>query len=74
MLAVSSFSVGCRNIVLQRSFERYYEKCLCEYFMLFSQFHRGKVTIKGVSSIMGIVYSITIIKEKYSWYTGCYSF
>ena len=36
MLAISSLSVGCRNIVLSLSFERYSEKCLCEYFMLFS--------------------------------------
>ena len=34
MLAISSLSVGCRNIVLLLSFERWYEKCLCEYFML----------------------------------------
>ena len=35
MLAISSLSVGYRNIVLLVSFEIYSEKCLCEYFMLF---------------------------------------
>ena len=35
MSVVSSLSVGCRNITLLHSFERYSEKCLCEYFMLF---------------------------------------
>ena len=31
MLAISFLSVGCRNVVLLLSFE----KCLCEYFVLF---------------------------------------
>ena len=35
MLAISSLSVGCRNIVLSLSFERQSEKCSCVYFMLF---------------------------------------
>ena len=35
ILAISSLSVGCRNIVLSLSFERYSEQCLCKYFMLF---------------------------------------
>ena len=44
MLAISSLSVGCRNIVLLVSFEKLSEKCLCEYFMLFCSFsYRGKV-------------------------------
>ena len=34
MLATSSLSVGCRNIILLLSFERSSEKCLWEYFML----------------------------------------
>ena len=34
MLAFSSVSVGFRNIVVSLSFER----CLCEYFMLFVWF------------------------------------
>ena len=34
MLATSSLSVGCRNVLLLLSFERQSEKCLCEYFML----------------------------------------
>ena len=33
MLAISSLSVGCRNIVLLVLFES--EKCLCGYFMFF---------------------------------------
>ena len=33
MLAISSLSVGCKNIVLLVSFERWSEKCLCEYFI-----------------------------------------
>ena len=76
MLTISSLSVGCRNNVLILSLERQSEKCLCEYFMLFfcSFSYRGKVIIKGVSSIIGIGYSITIIKGHYSCYTGCYSF
>ena len=35
ILAISSLSVGCGNIVLLLSFERYPEKSLCVYFMLF---------------------------------------
>ena len=35
MLAISSLSVDCRNIVLLLSFERLSEKSLCEYFMPF---------------------------------------
>ena len=35
MLAISSSSVGCRNIVLLVSFEKLSEKCLCKYFVLF---------------------------------------
>ena len=62
MLVISFLSEGCRNIVLLLSFER------------FSFSYRGKVIIKGVSNIISIGYSITIIKEQYSWYTGCYIF
>ena len=35
MLAISSLLVGCGNIVLLVSFEKYSEQCLCESFMLF---------------------------------------
>ena len=70
------YDVGnCRKNVLLLSFERLSEKCLCEYFMFFCSFmYRGKIIIKGVSNIIRIGYSITIIKGEYSWYTGCYSF
>ena len=74
MLAISSLSVDCRNIVLSLSFERQSEKCLREYFMFsFCSFrYRGNIIIKGVSNITD--YSITIIMREYSWYTGCYNF
>ena len=42
------------------------------FFRSFS--YRYKETFKGVSSIIGIGCNITIIKEKYCWYTGGYSF
>ena len=75
MLAISSLSVDCRNNVLLLWSEKYSEKCFCEYFMLFcSLSYRGKVIIKGFSNIIGIGYSITIIKRQYSWYTGYFSF
>ena len=35
MLAISSLSVVCRNIVLPFSFARWSGRCLCEYLMLF---------------------------------------
>ena len=74
MLAMSSLSVVCSNIVLLVSFERYSEKCLCEYFMLFcSLSYRGKVIMKSIHNIE-IGYSITIIKGAYPRYKGCYSF
>ena len=71
MLAISSLSVGWRNILLLVSFE----KCLCEYFMFFflSFSYRGEVIIKGIHNI-GIGYDITIIKGEYGRYMGCYSF
>ena len=34
MLAISYLSVGCRNTIVPFSFERWSEKCLCEYLML----------------------------------------
>ena len=37
------------------------------FFCSFS--YRGKIIIKGVSNIIGIGYSITIIKGQYSWST-----
>ena len=37
-VVISSLSVGFRNIVLSPSFERQFEKCLCEYFILILQF------------------------------------
>ena len=64
MLAISSLSVGCRNIVLSVSFEsleNVYKYILC-FFCSFS--YRGKVIIKGVCNIIGIGYSITIIKRE----------
>ena len=67
MLTISSLSVGCRNNVLILLLERFYA-----LFCSFS--YRGKVIIKGVSNIIGIGYSIIIIKGQYSWYIGCYSF
>ena len=74
MSAISSLSVGYRNIVLLVSFKRLSEKCLCEYFMLFFIVnYRGKVTIKNIRNIIGIGYSIPIIKGEYHRYMGCYS-
>ena len=64
MLAISSLSVVCRNIVydyfhLKDSLKNVYVNILC-FFCSFS--YRGKVIIKGVSNTIGIDYSITIIK------------
>ena len=48
---------------------------MCIFYAFLCSFsYRGKVIIKGVSNIIGIGYSITIIKGQYSWYIGCYSF
>ena len=45
------------------------------FYAVFGSFnYSGKVIVKGVSNIIGIAYSITIIKEQYSWYIGYYSF
>ena len=75
MLAISYLSVGCRNIVLLLQFERKSEKCLCEYFMLFCSFsYKDKAIFKGIHNIIGIGYSITLIKGGYGRYTGWYSF
>ena len=75
MSAISSLSVGCRNIALLLSFEKYSEKMfIWVFYASFGSFsYRGKVIIKDVSNI-GIGYSIAIIKGQSSWYTGCYSF
>ena len=71
MLVISSLSVGCRDIVLSLSFETVWKMFMC-FFCSFS--YRGKVTIKSVSNIVGIGYSITVITREYSWYTECYNF
>ena len=42
------------------------------FFPSFS--YRGKVIIKGIHNIIGIGYSVTIIKGEYGRYMGCYSF
>ena len=43
--------------------------------LLFHGFsYRCKVIIKGVSNIIGIGYSVTIIKGEYYFYAGGYSF
>ena len=66
MLAISSLSVGCRNIALSLSFESLkntYVNIFC-FFCSFS--YRDKVIIKGISNITGIGYGITIIKGEYS--------
>ena len=87
MLAISSLSIGCRNIVLQFSFPkseklnnktwkkiiRKCEKCLCQNFMGFFS-NICKVILKGVSNTIETGYSITIIKREYSWYNRGYSF
>ena len=72
-MAISSLSLGFR---LHYHFDL---KCLKNVYANISCFfcsftYRGKVIIKGVSNIIGIGYSITIVKGEYSWYTGCYSF
>ena len=75
MLDISSLLVGCRNIVPSLSFERYSERCLCECFMFFCSFnYEGKIIVTDVSNIMGIGYSVVIIKGEYSWYIRCYIF
>ena len=74
MLAISSLSVVCSNIVLLVSFERYSEKCYVNILCFFcSLSHRGKVIVKGIRNIE-IGYSITFIKGEYPRYMGCYSF
>ena len=60
ILAISSLSVGCRNIVPSLSFERFMGVF---YAFLYRLSYRDKVIIKGVSNIIGIGYSITIIKR-----------
>ena len=48
---------------------------MCIFYAFLCSFsYKGKVIIKGVSNIIGVGSSITIIKGQYSWYTGCYSF
>ena len=48
---------------------------MCIFYAFLCSFsYRGKVIIKGVSNIIGIGYSIIIIKGQYSWYIECYSF
>ena len=63
MLAISSLSVGCKNIVLSLSFERCLYLCIF-YAFLCSFGYRDKVIIKGVSNTIRIGYSITIIKRE----------
>ena len=42
------------------------------FFHSFS--YKGKVIIKGIRNIIGIGYSVTIMKEEYGRYMGGYSF
>ena len=73
MLAISSLSVRCRNIVLLLSFENLenvYMNILCSSC---SFSYKGQVIIKGVGNIIGIGYSIIIISREYSWHTGWYN-
>ena len=73
-LAISSLSVGCRDILLV-SFERFLKELAFERIAFFCSFrYRGKLIIKGIHNIIGIGYSITIIKGEYGRYMGCYSF
>ena len=58
VLAISSLSVGCTNILLP----------LVSFFCTFS--YSGKVIIKGVNNAIEISYSITIVKREY---TGTHS-
>ena len=68
ILATSSLLVGSRNIVLSHSFLRR----LCEYFMLLLVVLA--IEVKGLSNVIGIGHSTTIIMGEHSWCTGSYSF
>ena len=74
-LAISSLSVGCRDILLLVSFERFLKELAFERIAFFCSFrYRGKLIIKGIHNIIGIGYNNTIIKGEYDRYMRCYSF
>ena len=75
-LAISSLSVGCRDILLLVSFERFLKELAFERiaFFVVLGIYRGKLIIKGIHNIIEIGYNITIIKGEYDRYMRCYSF
>ena len=63
MLAISSLSVGCRNIVLLVSFERSL-KNVYEFFFFFCSFsYRGKYSIIIIKGESGRRLDATIFRE-----------
>ena len=71
-LLMSKLQKYCVIIFIRKIIWKMFMGIFYVFFHSFS--YRGKITIKGVSNIIGSRYSITIIKEEYSWYIRCYSF
>ena len=62
-VVISSLSVGFRNIVLLLSFERQFEKCLCEYFILFLQFQLQRQNNQVLAMSQGSVMVLPLSRE-----------
>ena len=64
ILAISSLSVGCRNIVLSLSYDSLKNVYVNILGFFFSFRYIEKLIVKDVSNIIEISYSIAIIKRE----------